>query len=98
MWNMASVGKRAGKMQRFVKNLCQDHGIRCHIFSVEVPVFAEKHGLGLSEARRILRYECYKKAAESVKRNFKRRLNLRWRIMRRITQKRFCFRWCAEAD
>ena len=33
------------------------------------------------------------------KRNFrKRRLNLRWHIMRRITQKRFCFRWCAEAD
>lgn len=81
------------------ENLCQDHGIRCHIFSVEVPVFAEKHGLGLEEAARILRYDCYKKAAESVKRNFrKRRLNLRWHIMRRITQKRFCFRWCAEAD
>ena len=89
-------GEESRKDAAFVKNLCQDHGIRCHIFSVEVPLFAEKHGLGLEEAARILRYDCYKKAAE---RNFrKRRLNLRWHIMRRITQKRFCFRWCAEAD
>ena len=89
-------GEESRKDAAFVKNLCQDHGIRCHIFSVEVPLFAEKHGLGLEEAARILRYDCYKEAAES---NFrKRRSGLRWRIMRRITQKRFCFRWCAEAD
>ena len=92
-------GEESRKDAAFVKTLCQDHGIRCHIFSVEVPLFAEKHGIGLEEAARILRYDCYKKAAESVKRNFrKRRSGLRWRIMRRITQKRFCFRWCAEAD
>ena len=63
-------GEESRKDAAFVKNLCQDHGIRCHIFSVEVPVFAEKHGLGLEEAARILRYECYKKAAESVKKEF----------------------------
>ena len=60
-------GEESRKDAAFVKNLCKDHGIRCHIFSVEVPVFAEKHGLGLEEAARILRYDCYKKAAESVK-------------------------------
>ena len=37
---------------------------------MEVPLFAEKHGLGLEEAARILRYDCYKKAAESVKKEF----------------------------
>lgn len=63
-------GEESRKDAAFVKNLCQDHGIRCHIFSVEVPVFAEKHGLGLEEAARILRYDCYKKAAESVKKKF----------------------------
>ena len=63
-------GEESRKDAAFVKNLCQDHGIRCHIFSVEVPVFAEKHGLGLEEAARILRYDCYKKAAESVKKEF----------------------------
>lgn len=63
-------GEESRKDAAFVKNLCKDHGIRCHIFSVEVPVFAEKHGLGLEEAARILRYDCYKKAAESVKKEF----------------------------
>ena len=63
-------GEESRKDAAFVKTLCQDHGIRCHIFSVEVPVFAEKHGLGLEEAARILRYDCYKKAAESVKKEF----------------------------
>ena len=63
-------GEESRKDAAFVKNLCQDHGIRCHIFSVEVPVFAEKHGLGLEEAARILRYDCYKEAAESVKKEF----------------------------
>ena len=63
-------GEESRKDAAFVKNLCQDHGIRCHIFSVEVPLFAEKHGLGLEEAARILRYDCYKKAAESVKEEF----------------------------
>ena len=86
-------GEESRKDAAFVKTLCQDHGIRCHIFSVEVPLFAEKHGLGLEEAARILRYDCYKKAAESVKKEFPEK-----HIMRRITQKRFCFRWCAEAD
>ena len=47
-------GEESRKDAAFVKNLCQDHGIRCHIFSVEVPLFAEKHGLGLEEAARIL--------------------------------------------
>lgn len=43
-------GEESRKDAAFVKTLCQDHGIRCHIFSVEVPLFAEKHGLGLEEA------------------------------------------------
>ena len=63
-------GEESRKDAAFVKTLCQDHGIRCHIFSVGVPLFAEKHGLGLEEAARILRYDCYKKAAESVKKEF----------------------------
>ena len=57
-------GEESRKDAAFVKTLCQDHGIRCHIFSVEVPLFAEKHGLGLEEAARILRYDCYKKPAK----------------------------------
>ncbi len=50
MWNMASVGRRAGKTQCVCEKPVSGSWIRCHIFSVEVPVFAEKHGLGLEEA------------------------------------------------
>ena len=80
-------GEESRKDAALVKNLCQDHGIRCHIFSVEVPLFAEKHGLGLEEAARILRYDCYKKAAESVKKSCDRKLSRDRKIDRILTGK-----------
>ena len=93
-------GEESRKDAAFVKNLCQDHGIRCHIFSVEVPLL---RFLPLSYNSHILKCALLPPSQDHVSPQIqelplKRRSGLRWRIMRRITQKRFCFRWCAEAD
>ncbi len=63
-------GEESREDAAFVETLCKNHGIKCHTFSMEVPAFAEEHGLGLEEAARILRYDCYKKAAKGVKKEF----------------------------
>lgn len=48
----------------FVEQLCAIREIPCQVYRVNVPEYAKMQGLGLEEAARILRYECYEKAAE----------------------------------
>ncbi len=47
----------------FTKRLCEEKGICCEVYPVDVPSYATEQGIGLEEAARILRYQCYKKAA-----------------------------------
>jgi len=48
----------------FVKKLCEERGVCCRIYPLDVPAYAREHGLGVEEAARKLRYECFKEAAE----------------------------------
>ena len=48
----------------FVKKLCEKRGVCCRIYPVDVPAYAKGHGLGVVEAARKLRYECFREAAE----------------------------------
>ena len=48
----------------FTSRLCDRLQVPCRIYPVDVPGYAAEHKLGLEEAARILRYECYRKAAE----------------------------------
>ena len=48
----------------FVKKLCEKRGVCCRIYPVDVPAYAKGHGLGVEEAARKLRYECFREAAE----------------------------------
>ena len=48
----------------FVKRLCEKRGVCCRIYPVDVPAYAKGHGLGVEEAARKLRYECFREAAE----------------------------------
>ena len=59
----------------FVEQLCKEHGIPLQSFSVQAGVYAAEHKIGLEEAARILRYDCYKQAAEKM-RNFKVKIAL----------------------
>lgn len=47
----------------FVADLCEKLGVCFDVYEVDVPAFAAKHGLGLEEAARLMRYEVFEKAA-----------------------------------
>ena len=49
------------------EELCRQKNIPCRICPVNVPDYAATEGIGVEEAARILRYECYQKAAEELK-------------------------------
>lgn len=59
----------------FVEQLCKKQKIPLQSFSVQAVEYAAQQKLGLEEAARILRYDCYKKAAEKVP-NSKRKIAL----------------------
>ena len=50
-----------------MEELCRQKNIPCRICPVNVPDYAATEGIGVEEAARILRYECYQKAAEELK-------------------------------
>lgn len=51
---------------RFVEELCKKWNVPCRTFHLDVPEYAKCHGMGLEEAARTLRYDCYKKSAAEV--------------------------------
>lgn len=59
-------GEESASDARFVEELCREHGIPYRIFYLDVPVYAREHGLGMEEAARILRYDCFRQAAEEI--------------------------------
>ncbi len=50
----------------FVKQLCEKLNIPIQIFSVQALEYAKEQKMSLEEAARVLRYDCYVKAAERV--------------------------------
>lgn len=52
----------------FVEKLCKEHRIPCEICHVDVPFYAREHRMGIEEAARHLRYECFYGAAEKLRR------------------------------
>lgn len=51
----------------FVKKLCEKQEIPCRIYPVDAPAFARERGIGLEEAARLLRYDCYQKEIEKIR-------------------------------
>lgn len=65
-------GIRGGESRKdaaFAEELCRQKGVPCRICPVSVPEYAAAEGLGIEEAARILRYDCYQKEAEKLKKN-----------------------------
>ena len=60
-------GKESVMDAEFVEKLCKDKGLLLTRFDVKVPEYAKEHGLGEEEAARILRYDCFLKAAQKLK-------------------------------
>lgn len=60
-------GEESLKDTRFVEDYCKEKNIPLITFSVNAPEFAEKEGLSLEEAARVLRYECFYRAIKEGK-------------------------------
>lgn len=56
-------GEESLKDKEFVENLCKQLHISYEVSHVNVPEYAIKHGLGMEEAARILRYEVFRQIA-----------------------------------
>lgn len=59
-------GEESRTDEAFVQKLCDKLEIPCRIFCVNAADFAAETGTGLEEAARVLRYECYEKAAAEI--------------------------------
>lgn len=51
---------------KFVEEFCDRLGVVSYVYHVNVPEYAAANCIGMEEAARILRYECYKKAVEQA--------------------------------
>ena len=58
-----------GRREQEGCSVCRQKGVPCRICPVSVPEYAAAEGLGIEEAARILRYDCYQKEAEKLKKN-----------------------------
>ena len=56
-------GEESRKDAEYVTRLCEELGVACQVYPVEVPAFSAEHGIGFEEAARILRYEIFEKLA-----------------------------------
>ena len=59
-------GEQSGRDAAFVEELCDSMNVPCQIYHVDVPAYAGETGIGLEEAARVLRYECFVKEAVRV--------------------------------
>ena len=55
-------GEEALRDQKLVEDYCQQFGIDCLVYSVDVPALSKEMGIGEEECGRIKRYECFAKA------------------------------------
>ncbi len=59
-------GEESVKDAEFTKALCESLGVPCEVYQVDVPGYADEQKLGVEEAARKLRYECYQKLGEKA--------------------------------
>lgn len=59
-------GQESREDAAFVKRLCERLQVPCRIFSVDAIDYAASQGLGLEEAARILRYQCFAEAVHTT--------------------------------
>ncbi|MBD5554392.1 MAG: tRNA lysidine(34) synthetase TilS [Roseburia sp.] len=59
-------GEESREDARFVETFCRERQIDCRVCHVDVPQFAKEQGIGMEEAARLLRHDCYRRRAEQL--------------------------------
>ncbi len=62
-----NIRKTANQDLKFVKKFCDDHKIPFVKYSVDVPQYSTTNKIGLEEAARELRYQCFEQAIKKYK-------------------------------
>lgn len=62
-----NIRKNANRDAKFVKQYCDDNKIEFVKYSVDVPQYSANNKIGLEEAGRILRYQCFDNAIKKYK-------------------------------
>lgn len=65
-------GKASREDAKFTEAFCKEHGVVCKTYAVDVPAYAREHRMGIEEAARRLRYECFAHAARAHTRTDKK--------------------------
>ena len=72
-WNLTAVhvnhgirGESADADENFVRDLCGDRGVCCHVYREDVPALAKEKGLSLEEAGRLVRREAFEQELGSA--------------------------------
>lgn len=60
-------GEESCRDAAFVEKLCREKGVSCHVCAIDVPGYAASAGMGLEEAARKMRYDCYRRIAEAAR-------------------------------
>lgn len=59
-------GESADADATFVRDLCRDRGVRCHVYLENVPALAKEEGLSVEEAGRLVRRGAFERELENV--------------------------------
>ena len=62
-------GESADADETFVRDLCKDRGVRCHVYLENVPAMAKEEGLSVEEAGRLVRRGAFERELESAAAN-----------------------------
>jgi tRNA(Ile)-lysidine synthase len=61
------IRKNARKDAGFVRKYCDENGIRCVFYNVDVPEYCRQNKVGVEQGARILRYGCFETAVKKHK-------------------------------
>ncbi|WP_346774018.1 tRNA lysidine(34) synthetase TilS [Brevibacillus sp. SYP-B805] len=59
-------GREAREDADYVRSLCAEWGVVCHLFERDVSLYMKEKGLGAQEASREIRYALYREVAEEI--------------------------------
>lgn len=59
-------GEDANADERFVRQICRQHGLECHVFSIDVAAVSTHMKMGVEECGRLARYTCFSKIGNKV--------------------------------
>ena len=59
-------GEDADSDEQFVRRICDEHGLKCNVFSIDIAALSSYMKIGTEECGRIARYACFSKIGDKI--------------------------------